>query len=90
MKCVDEITNQTYLTTERVELTFDMPWQKLYLIFYDRLKTVSKGYASFDYAPIGMRTSNLVKVDILLNATIVDALSLLIQSNATVCEKLKN
>jgi GTP-binding protein LepA len=48
------------------------------LIFYDRLKTVSKGYASFDYAPIGMRTSNLVKVDILLNATVVDALSLLI------------
>jgi GTP-binding protein LepA len=50
------ITNQTYLTTERVELTFDMPLAEIVLIFYDRLKTVSKGYASFDYTD-GMRTS---------------------------------
>jgi GTP-binding protein LepA len=53
-----------------------MPLAEIVFDFYDRLKTVSKGYASFDYAPIGMRTSNLVKVDILLNATVVDALSL--------------
>jgi GTP-binding protein LepA len=75
--CIEKrglITNQTYLTTERVELTFDMPLADC-IWFFDRLKTVSKGYASFDYTPIGMRTSSLVKVDILLNATIVDALS---------------
>ncbi|MEZ7498221.1 translation elongation factor 4 [Flavobacterium sp. Arc3] len=96
--CIEKrglITNQTYLTTDRVELTFDMPLAEIVFDFYDRLKTVSKGYASFDYAPIGMRTSNLVKVDILLNATIVDALSLLIHvDNAyhigkKMCEKLK-
>ncbi|MFB0911051.1 MAG: elongation factor 4, partial [Flavobacterium sp.] len=96
--CIEKrglITNQTYLTTERVELTFDMPLAEIVFDFYDRLKTVSKGYASFDYAPIGMRTSNLVKVDILLNATVVDALSLLIHvDNAyhigkKMCEKLK-
>jgi GTP-binding protein LepA len=96
--CIEKrgvITNQTYLTTDRVELTFDMPLAEIVFDFYDRLKTVSKGYASFDYAPIGMRTSNLVKVDILLNATVVDALSLLIHvDNAyhigkKMCEKLK-
>ncbi len=53
-----EITNQTYLTTERVELTFDMPLAEIVFDFYDRLKTVSKGYASFDYHPIGMRLLN--------------------------------
>ena len=96
--CIEKrglITNQTYLTTERVELTFDMPLAVIVFDFYDRLKTVSKGYASFDYTPIGMRTSNLVKVDILLNATIVDALSSLMHvDNAysigkKMCEKLK-
>ena len=96
--CIEKrglITNQTYLTTERVELTFDMPLAEIVFDFYDRLKTVSKGYASFDYTPIGMRTSNLVKVDILLNATIVDALSSLMHvDNAysigkKMCEKLK-
>ncbi|MDH3796676.1 MAG: translation elongation factor 4, partial [Flavobacteriaceae bacterium] len=69
--CIDkrgQITNQTYLTTERVELNFDMPLAEIVFDFYDRLKTVSKGYASFDYAPIGMRVSKLVRVDILLNA----------------------
>ncbi len=79
--CIEKrgiVTNQTYLTTERVELTFDMPLAEIVFDFYDRLKTVSKGYASFDYAPIGMRESKLVRVDILLNAQTVDALSALI------------
>ncbi|MDC6350671.1 translation elongation factor 4 [Zeaxanthinibacter sp. PT1] len=79
--CIDkrgQITNQTYLTTDRVELTFDMPLAEIVFDFYDRLKTVSKGYASFDYTPIGMRTSKLVRVDILLNAQPVDALSALV------------
>ncbi|GMN07918.1 translation elongation factor 4 [Croceitalea sp. MTPC5] len=90
-----QITNQTYLTTQRVELTFDMPLAEIVFDFYDRLKTVSKGYASFDYAPIGMRTSKLVRVDILLNAQPVDALSALVHfDNAQhigkkMCEKLK-
>ncbi len=90
-----QITNQTYLTTERVELNFDMPLAEIVFDFYDRLKTVSKGYASFDYAPIGMRVSKLVRVDILLNAQPVDALSALIHfDNAQtigkkMCEKLK-
>jgi GTP-binding protein LepA len=69
--CIEKrgiITNQTYLTTERVELHFDMPLAEIVFDFYDRLKTVSKGYASFDYHPLGMRESKLVKVDILLNA----------------------
>ena len=90
-----QITNQTYLTTERVELTFDMPLAEIVFDFYDRLKTVSKGYASFDYTPIGMRESKLVKVDVLLNGNIVDALSALLhQDNAydigkRMCEKLR-
>ena len=90
-----EIVNQTYLTTERVELTFDMPLAEIVFDFYDRLKTISKGYASFDYSPIGMRTSQLVKVDILLNGNIVDALSALLhRDNAydigkKICEKLR-
>lgn len=90
-----EITNQTYLTTERVELTFDMPLAEIVFDFYDRLKTVSKGYASFDYSPIGMRTSHLVKVDVLLNGNTVDALSALLhRDNAydigkKMCEKLR-
>ena len=96
--CIEKrgvITNQTYLTTERVELTFDMPLAEIVFDFYDRLKTVSKGYASFDYAPIGMRVSKLVRVDILLNAQTVDALSALIHADNAqnigkkMCEKLK-
>jgi GTP-binding protein LepA len=96
--CIDkrgQITNQTYLTPERVELTFDMPLAEIVFDFYDRLKTVSKGYASFDYHPIGMRTSKLVRLDVLLNAQNVDALSALIhEDNAytigkKMCEKLK-
>jgi GTP-binding protein LepA len=64
-----------------VELNFDMPLAEIVFDFYDRLKTVSKGYASFDYTPIGMRTSNLVKVDVLLNGNTVDALSALIHAD---------
>ena len=90
-----QITNQTYLTTERVELNFDMPLAEIVFDFYDRLKTVSKGYASFDYSPIGMRQSKLVKVDILLNSNPVDALSALIHADNAysmgkkMCEKLR-
>jgi len=90
-----QITNQTYLTTERVELNFDMPLAEIVFDFYDRLKTVSRGYASFDYAPIGMRPSHLVKVDVLLNGNTVDALSALLhRDNAydigkKMCEKLR-
>lgn len=90
-----EITNQTYLTPERVELSFDMPLAEIVFDFYDRLKTVSRGYASFDYSPIGMRTSHLVKVDVLLNANKVDALSALLHKDNAydigkkMCEKLK-
>ena len=90
-----QITNQTYLTQDRVELSFDMPLAEIVFDFYDRLKTVSKGYASFDYTPIGLRASKLVKVDVLLNNTTVDALSsLLHQDNAymigkKMCEKLR-
>ncbi|HCK06027.1 MAG TPA: elongation factor 4 [Flavobacteriaceae bacterium] len=90
-----QITNQTYLTQDRVELSFDMPLAEIVFDFYDRLKTVSKGYASFDYTPIGLRASKLVKVDVLLNNTTVDALSALLhQDNAyhigkKMCEKLR-
>lgn len=96
--CIEKrgvITNQTYLTTERVELSFDMPLAEIVFDFYDRLKTVSKGYASFDYSPTGMRSSKLVKVDILLNANPVDALSALIHTDNAytigkkMCEKLR-
>lgn len=90
-----QITHQTYLTTQRVELSFDMPLAEIVFDFYDRLKTVSKGYASFDYHPLGMRVAKLVKVDVLLNGSIVDALSALLhQDNAydigkKMCEKLR-
>lgn len=89
------ITNQIYLTTDRVELMFDLPLGEIVFDFYDRLKTVSKGYASFDYQPLDYRQSYLVKLDILLNAEPVDALSALIhRDNAyefgkKMCEKLK-
>ena len=96
--CIEKrgvITNQSYLTPERVELTFDMPLAEIVFDFYDRLKTVSKGYASFDYSPIGLRSSKLVKVDILLNGNQVDALSALIHADNAynignkMCEKLR-
>lgn len=96
--CIDkrgELTNQSYLTTDRVELFFEMPLAEVVFDFYDRLKTISKGYASFDYSPCGMRTSKLVKVDILINGEPVDALSALIHHDNAytigkkMCEKLK-
>tara|TARA_B100001059_G_scaffold92018_2_gene90983 strand:- start:2700 stop:4496 length:1797 start_codon:yes stop_codon:yes gene_type:complete len=96
--CIEKrgvITNQTYLTPERVELNFDLPLSEIVFDFYDRLKTVSKGYASFDYSPSGMKNSKLVKVDILLNGNSVDALSALIHSDNAykigkkICEKLQ-
>ncbi|WP_346881808.1 translation elongation factor 4 [uncultured Algibacter sp.] len=96
--CIEKrgiIINQTYLTPERVELTFEMPLAEIVFDFYDRLKTVSKGYASFDYSPIGMKQSKLVRLDILLNAQPVDALSALIHADNAqnigkkMCEKLR-
>ncbi|MGB6267471.1 MAG: translation elongation factor 4 [Olleya sp.] len=96
--CIEKrgmIMNQTYLTPERVELTFEMPLAEIVFDFYDRLKTVSKGYASFDYHPIGMKVSKLVRLDVLLNAQPVDALSALIHADNAhhigkkMCEKLK-
>ena len=90
-----EITNQTYLTTERVELSFDMPLAEIVFDFYDRLKSISKGYASFDYSPLGLKQSKLIRLDLLLNGNPVDALSALIHfDNAyrmgkKICEKLK-
>ncbi|MFT4781395.1 MAG: GTP-binding protein LepA [Psychroserpens sp.] len=96
--CIEKrgiVLNQTYLTPERVELTFEMPLAEIVFDFYDRLKTVSKGYASFDYSPIGMKVSKLVRLDILLNAQTVDALSALIHTDNAqhigkkMCEKLK-
>ena len=90
-----ELTNQVYLTQERVELSFLMPLSEIVFDFYDRLKSVSRGYASFDYAPTDYRKSDLIKLDILLNAEQVDALSALVhRSNAftlgkKICLKLK-
>lgn len=89
------ITNQSYLTADRVELTFELPMGEIVFDFYDKLKTISKGYASFDYHQIGYRTSDLVRLDIRLNGEPVDALSSLIhRSNSydfgkKICEKLK-
>ena len=89
------IVNQSYLTSDRVELVFEMPMGEIVFDFYDRLKTISKGYASFDYHQTGYRKSDLVRLDMLLNEEPVDALSSLIhRSNAyefgkKICEKLK-
>lgn len=96
--CIEKrgiLKNQTYLTTDRVEIIFEMPLAEIVFDFYDRLKTVSKGYASFDYHPIGMRESRLVKLDILLNGDQVDALSALIHKDNAyelgkkICAKLR-
>lgn len=96
--CIEKrgvLQNQTYLTSDRVELTFHIPLAEIVFDFYDRLKTVSKGYASFDYHPIGYQQSSLVKLDILLNGDQVDALSALIhRDNAftlgkKICAKLR-
>lgn len=89
------LKNQVYLTTSRVELTFEMPMAEVVFDFYDKLKSISRGYASFDYHPIDYRESHLVKLDILLNAKTVDALSAIIHRDKAyeygkkICLKLK-
>ncbi len=97
--CIEKrgiLKNQVYLTSNRVELTFEMPMAEVVFDFYDKLKTVSRGYASFDYHPIGYRPSTLVKLDILLNGKVVDALSAVIHRDKAyeygkkICEKLKD
>jgi len=96
--CMDKrgtLKNQVYLTTDRIELTAELPLGEIVFDFYDKLKSISKGYASFDYHPIGYQDADLVKLDILLNGEIVDALSALITRNNAYdfgrkfCEKLK-
>jgi GTP-binding protein LepA len=96
--CIDKrgiLKNQVYLTTDRVELTFELPLAEIVFDFYDKLKSISRGYASFDYHPLDYRQSNLVKLDILLNGEQVDALSALIHRDKAfefgkkICEKLK-
>ncbi|MES2557059.1 MAG: translation elongation factor 4 [Bacteroidota bacterium] len=90
-----ELKNQVYLTQDRVEITFEMPLAEIVFDFYDRLKSVSRGYASFDYHPIGYKASDLIKMDLMLNGEILDALSALVhRSNAydlgkKICIKLK-
>ena len=89
------LTHQSYITPTRVEITFEMPLTEIVFDFYDRLKSLTRGYASFDYHPIGMRESDIVKMDILLNSDKVDALSALIHRSRSqdfgrkLCEKLK-
>ena len=90
------LLNQDYLTEDRVELTFEMPMAEIVFDFYDKLKSISKGYASFDYHQIGYRPGDLVKMDILLNAEKVDAFSAMIHRTKAedfgrrMCEKLKD
>lgn len=90
-----ELVKQEYVAGDRVELYYDMPLAEIVIDFYDKLKSISKGYASFDYHPIGFRPSKLVKLDILLNGEPVDALSTLTHVDNSVyfgrrmCEKLK-
>ncbi|WP_298735250.1 translation elongation factor 4 [uncultured Chitinophaga sp.] len=89
------LINQSYLTTTRVELIFEIPLTEIVFDFYDKLKSQTRGYASFDYSPIGRRESDIVKMDILLNGDKVDALSALIHRSRAqdfgrkLCEKLK-
>ncbi len=96
--CMDKrgiLINQSYLTEDRVELHFEMPLAEIVFDFYDRLKSISRGYASFDYSPIGYRPGDLVKLDILLNSEQVDAFSAMIHRSKAadfgrrMCEKLK-
>ncbi len=96
--CIEKrgiLKNQIYLTSDRVEITFELPLGEIVFDFYDKLKTLSKGYASFDYHPIGYRASDLIKMEILLNGDQIDALSALVhRSNAfdlgkRICIKLK-
>ena len=96
--CIDKrgsLVNQMYVAANRIELTFDMPLGEIVFDFYDKLKSISKGYASFDYHITGFKPASLVKLDILLNGDSVDALSALIHSDNAyafgrrICEKLK-
>jgi len=96
--CMDKrgiLTRQSYLTTSRVELTFELPLAEIVFDFYDRLKSISRGYASFDYAMLDYRASDLVKLDIKLNAENVDALSALVHRTKAesfgrkICSRLK-
>ncbi len=96
--CIDKrgtLKNQSFITTDRVEVVFEMPLAEIVFDFYDKLKSISKGYASFDYHQIGYQTSVLAKLDILLNGDGVDALSSLIHRDRAydfgrkMCEKLK-
>jgi GTP-binding protein LepA len=96
--CIDKrgvLKNQVFLTTDRVEITFEMPLAEIVFDFYDKLKSISKGYASFDYHLIGYQRADLIKLDILLNGESVDALSALIHKDHAyefghkICEKLK-
>ena len=96
--CIDKrgvLKNQTYITQDRVEVNFEMPLSEIVFDFYDKLKSISKGYASFDYHRIGYEVSKLAKLDILLNGDPVDALSSLIYADHAydfgrkMCEKLK-
>ncbi len=96
--CIDKrgtLKNQIYLTSDRVEVTFDMPLSEIVFDFYDKLKSVSKGYASFDYHITGYKKADLVRLDILLNGEMVDALSTLIYRGHAysfgrrMCEKLR-
>ena len=89
------LKSQTYLTSDRIEMNFEMPLAEVVFDFFDKLKSVSRGYASFDYHPIGYRASDMVKLDILLNKDVVDALSAVIHRDRAydwgkrICEKLK-
>ena len=89
------IKNQIYLTADRVELTFELPLSEIVFDFFDRLKTISRGYASLDYELIGFRQSNMVKLDIMLNGDKVDALSAIVHRDKAyewgkrLCEKLR-
>ena len=96
--CMDKrglIKNQIYLTSDRVELTFDMPLSEIVFDFFDKLKTISRGYASLDYHLIGSRESDMVKLDVMLNGDKVDALSAIVHRSKSyewgkkLCEKLK-
>jgi GTP-binding protein LepA len=96
--CIEKrgvLTNQVYLTADRVELSFEMPLAEIVFDFYDKLKSISRGYASFDYHPIGYRQSDLIRLDMMLNGDPIDALSALIhRTNSTtlgkkICLKLK-